>query len=60
MNAIAKFAAGTVRMSNGTRRAARRANDGTVQFATDANANASRGKSWRTASAKQAATFQVS
>lgn len=59
MKATAKFEAGTVRMSNDTRRTARRATDGTVEFATSANANATRGKSWRTATAKQAKTFEV-
>lgn len=59
MSGTAKFETGTVLMSNGTRRAARRIADGIVEFATFSNANASRGKAWRTATNKQAKTFEA-
>jgi hypothetical protein len=49
--------AGTVRMSNGTRRVARAVPGAGIQFATFANANANSGRGWRNANIKQAATF---
>lgn len=54
-----KVTIGTVRMSDGTTREARRHEDGTVQFATFGNANSARGHGWRKATAKQAETFSA-
>lgn len=48
---------GTVGMSDGTTRDARRLPDGVVQFWTFGNANNTRGHGWRKASTAQAATF---
>lgn len=49
--------AGTVGMSDGTTRDARKLPDGRVEFWTFGNANSTRGHGWRRATAAQAATF---